>query len=268
MITVGRSSITILWAAPDHAALVSAAVDVAAADGLTYLGRLLTQPAGLKGGTLLSRLAQGAVDADYPVSGGYVLHLYHFHQPWTHRGYAGSEYSAANVASNLFGDALRLWRAGRRPEAAYELGRAAHVMTDCWIPQHAAGVAGCGHGPYEAWLTDSGRWRDYAPGGGGRYEWQAAYYPAEVGPPHVLDWRNPYDWVDLAAHESYTCYQDGLNGCVNPGYREDFPAAARLLVPGAIRHLAGFLHYFFTLAGAAPAGSPGREAGATGEGTP
>ncbi len=260
-------AVELRWAAPDHASLVAAAVDVAAADGLVYLGRLLaTAPEGAERGTLMARLRQGAMDADYPASGGYVPHLYHFHQPWTHRGYAGSCPSAAQVTDTLFGDALGLWRGGQRVEAAYELGRASHLVADCWIPYHAACVAQCGHGPYEAWLQEGGRWRDWAPGGGGEYEWQAVYRPADGGAPHVLDWRRVPHWVDLAAHESYPWYVARLNGCAgwwcrsHPDPSRHFPAAAASLVPGVIRCLAGFLHYFFTLAGVAPetAAPPGR----------
>jgi hypothetical protein len=58
--------------------------------------------------------------------------------------------------------------------------------------------------------------------------------------------------VDLAAHESWAWYRDGLNGCANRRYQEGFAAAAEVLVPGTVRYLAGFLHAFFTLAGEAP----------------
>ena len=247
-----------LWAAPDHAALLSAAVDVAAADGLDYLGRLLAAPAAPGRPSLLAALRRGAVDADYPASGGYILHLYHFHQPWTHRGYADSPVSGARVTAALFNKALHLWRAGRRAKAAYQLGRASHPLADCWVPYRAAGVLLCGHGPYEAWLTEGDRWREWLPGGGGRYSWQLAFRPDDGGPPHVLDWRTPYHWVDLAAHESYPWFTRCLDGCAGvSGVRlaSFFPEAAAALVPGAVRYLAGFLHYFFTLAGAAPAGS-------------
>lgn len=254
---------SVLWAAPDHAALVAAGVDVAAGDGFTYLGRLLATPEKPGRPTLMARLRQGAIDADSPGSGGYILHLYHFHHPWTHHGYAGSLISAAQVVDVLFADALSLWRDGRREDASYELGRACHPLADCWVPYHAAGVARCGHGPYEAWLTEGGRWRDWVPGNGGRYQWQAVYR-RESGdspdplPPHVLDWRSPPHWVDLAAHESYPWYLHGMNGCAgglcahHPDVTPFFPQAAAALVPGVIRYLAGFLHYFFTLAGEAP----------------
>ena len=240
------------WAAPDHASLVTAAVDVASADGLEYLGRLLASSPAPGRPPFIAHVARGAVDADYPGSGGYVLHLYHFHHPWTHLGYAGCCSSAAQVTNRLFLDGLALWTGGRREEAAYELGRACHPLIDVWVPYHAAGVAGCGHGPYEAWLTEDGRWRDYVPGRGGRYSWQAVYRPGDGGPPHILDSRSPPHWVDLAAHESWAWYRDGLNGCANRRYQEGFAAAAEVLVPGTVRYLAGFLHAFFTLAGEAP----------------
>ncbi len=256
----------ILWAAPDHASLVAAAVDVAAADGLTYMGRLLAGAEARGRPALMARLRQGAIDADYPASGGYVLHLYHFHHPWTHDGYAGSCVSAAQAADTLFGDALDLWQTGRRGEAIYELGRACHLFADCWIPYHAACVATCGHGQYEAWLAENGRWRDWVPGNGGRYQWHAVYRRHVAGPAHALDWRSPPHWVDLAAHESWPWYAGRLNGCARgirgprPHVAPFFPAAAAALVPGAVRYAAGFLHYFFTLAGeeaaaATPAGA-------------
>jgi hypothetical protein len=264
---------------------------VAEADGLDYLPRLLGLPArgrsafpvGRRGAaagrprpapaSLGEHLLRGTVDADYPASGGYVLHLYHFHHPWSHRGYGGVCLSAATVVEDLVKDALRLWRAeasgtagpagGRvltrgpgRAAAAYELGRAAHLLADCWVPHHAAGVAGCGHGAYEAWLEEGGRWREFAPSSGGAYRWQAVYRPGDDlhGVPHVLDWRNVRDWVDLAAHEALPWYDRYLNACRHPGYEEHFAPAAARLVPAAVRHLAGFLHLFFTLAVAAPGG--------------
>lgn len=245
--------VSILYAAPEHAAFIAAAADVAAADGYTYLGRLLSSSPGGGGQPLLAHVSRGALDADYPVSGGYILHLYHFHDPWTHRGFAGACHSAASVADILFTDALSLWRQGGRPSAAYELGRASHLLVDCFVPYHAAGVAGCGHGPYEAWLADGDRWRDYVPGSGGRYEWQAVHhFPGEARPPHAVDSRCPADWVDHAAHQSWVWYRERLDGCKNSGYAQAFDPAATDLVAGTVRYLAGFLHYFFTLAGAAP----------------
>jgi len=242
------SDVSVLWAAPDHPALVAAAVDVAAADGHTYLARLISSPPGEGRPPLVSDLFRGSLEADYPATAGYVLHLSHFHHPWTHRGYAGWCLSAARALERVFQDGLTLWRRDRRNEAAYELGRATHLLVDVWIPHHAAGVAGCGHGEFEGWLADGGRWRDFAPGSGGRYQWQAVFHPPRAGPPHVLDWRSPADWVDLAAHESFPWYELYLNLCRHPEARDAFPRAAAHLVPGAIRYLAGFLHYFFTLA--------------------
>jgi len=248
----------IRWAAPDHASLLSAAVDVTTADGLVYVGKLLSTPDAPGHPPLLRHLTQGVVDVDYPASGGYVLHLYHFHHPWTHRGYAGSCVSGAQVTEDLFGDALDLWRANRRAEAAYELGRACHPLADGFVPYHAAGVAGCGHAGYEDWLTRDQRWREWLPAAGGRYQWQAIYQPGDGRAPHALDWRSPAHWVDLATHESWPWFRDRLNGCAGglwgsrPDIRAFFPAAASVLVPATIRYLAGFLHLFFTLAGASP----------------
>jgi len=65
--------------------------------------------------------------------------------------------------------------------------------------------------------------------------------------------------VDLAAHESWPWYAGHLNGCAgglcgsHPDVAPFFPDAAAALVPGVVRYLAGFLHYFFTLADAVPA---------------
>jgi len=241
------SQASLLWAAPDHPSLIAAAIDVAAADGLDYLGRLLSTAPGKGLPPLISDLFRGSVDADYPAGGGYVLHLYHFHHPWTHRGYGGWCLSAGEAAERIFIDGLDLWHAGRRNDAAYELGRACHLLVDLWIPHHAAGIVGCGHGEYEEWLAENGRWRDFVPGGGGRYQWQGFYHPEGYRPPHVLDWRRPADWVDLSAHESWPWYRDYLNACLHRDYRESFSTAAAQLVPGVIRYTAGFLHYFFTL---------------------
>ncbi len=262
--TRGASGVRLMWAAPDHASLVREAVRVAGADGLTYLEALL-------GGGLLERLCQGAIDADYPASGGYVLHLYHFHNPWTHQGFARSCASAAHVATVLYADALGLWHRGsERSAAVYELGRACHLLADCWIPYHAAGTAFCGHGPYESWLTADGRYKRFLPRGGGRYEWRAVYEPRRGGVPHALDSRSPWAWVDLAAHESYPWFEDYLDGCAGrtPAELEaSFPAAAAVLVPGVVRYLAGYLHLFFSLAGEAGAGGGSTGAGAGGAGS-
>jgi hypothetical protein len=292
-------TISLRWAAVDHASLLTAAVDVAKADGLGYLAKLLSTPAGtipdneppprLRSGpsvlpSLLDRLSQGVIDVDFPISGGYILHLYHFHHPWTHRGYAGSCLSGARVSEGLFTDALQLWRTGQRGEAVYELGRACHSLIDCFVPHHAAGVAGCGHGQYEAWLAQDQRWRQWAPQAGGRYQWQATYRGDDERRPHRLDWRTPSHWVDLAAHEAWPWFRDHLNGCAaglgRP--RSDvspfFPEAAATLVPATVRYLAGFLHLFFVKAGATEAAAtpgateaaatPGATEAAGGEGSP
>jgi hypothetical protein len=119
-------------------------------------------------------------------------------------------------------------------------------------------VAGCGHAGYEDWLARDQRWREWLPEAGGRYQWQAVYRPGDGRTPHALDWRSPSHWVDLAAHESWPWFRDRLNGCAGglcgsrPEIRPFFPAAASVLVPATIRYLAGFLHLFFTLAGASP----------------
>lgn len=238
----------ILWAAPDHARLVLAALAVAEADGRSFAAPLLQD------GALLDHLLRGSVDADYPASGGYVLHLYHFHHPWTHRGYLNVCTSAGAVVDTLFGDALDLWGERRRPEALYELGRATHLLADAWIPHHAAGVAGCGHGEYERWLETGDRWRAYLPGEGGWYRWQEAYPPEGGGPPHVVDWRQPADWVDRSSHESWPWFRCCLNACEHDDVAAAFPGAAGELVPGAVRQLAGFLDLFFGWAAAGRGG--------------
>lgn len=202
----------------------------------------------------MSFLTRGSVDADYPYSVGYIIHLYHFHHPWTHRGYAGWCRSAAPTLEAITSDALSLWLGGRREAAVYEIGRASHILADLWIPQHAAGVAGCGHGPYETWLAEDDRWLDYVPSSGGVYEWRALYEHPEGGARHELDSNRIRDWADLAAHESFAWYEAGLDACAHPDFRDFFPAAAASLVPGAVRYLAGYLNLFFVAAGAGEEG--------------
>jgi len=250
----------LLWAARNHPGLVRAALDVASADGHTHLEQLLREPAEVRSRqvagaaraqrTLLDLLLAGSVDADWPLSRGYVCHLHHFHHPWSHRGYLGAPGSAARVTGLLFTRALHLWARGDRAESAYHLGRATHLLADCWIPHHAAGVAGCGHRPYENWLSREDRWQAFLPADRGRYFWRAVYRPPDgVGPPHALDWRNPEDWADLGAHESLPWFEHSLNACRGKVSPRDFELAAAELVPGVVRYLAGFLRYFFSLAG-------------------
>ncbi|MCL6581425.1 MAG: zinc dependent phospholipase C family protein [Firmicutes bacterium] len=233
------------WAAQDHGGLLEAAVAVAAADGRDRTRQLLEAPPPGGSGPLLGWLVAGTVDADCPLSRGYVLHLYHFHHPWSHRGYLGVRRSAAEVVGRLWERALELWRRGRQAEAAYQLGRACHLVADAWVPHHAAGVSGCGHGAYEGWLAVSERWRSFAPQAGGYYSWLRVFRPEGGGRPHLANHRRPGDWVELGAHTSFPWFARALDGCRRPGFREAFPEAAAELVPGTVRCLAGFLDRFF-----------------------
>ena len=84
---------------------------------------------------VLTLLAKGAMDADLPWKCGYILHMYHFHHPWTHRGYLTYK-SAADVLARLFTTGQNFWTYGRQDRALYQLGRMLHLIQDIFIPHH------------------------------------------------------------------------------------------------------------------------------------
>lgn len=97
-------------------------------------------------------LAQGSVHADLPWTRGYVLHFYHYHHPWSHRGYIISR-SAASVLEALFHQSVRLWAEDRPHRALYQLGRSLHLLQDVFVPHHAGLTARRNHGDYERYVT-------------------------------------------------------------------------------------------------------------------
>jgi hypothetical protein len=191
------------------------------------------------GKTGLDLLAEGAGDADKPLSGGYIDTLQHFHHPWSHRGYLTGS-SSAGRAAGLFALALNLWQNGQRSRALYNLGRTLHLLQDIFIPQHS-GITACkGHSQLEKWLTENGE--PYRVIGGGYYHWETVFCNQENECHHVYSER-PYDWIDHGSHLSINWFNTHFAG---GGYNVDtFRRVAGLIIPHALRFSAGFLYKFF-----------------------
>jgi len=184
-------------------------------------------------------LARGARDADLPWSAGYVLHLFHFHHPWTHRGYVTYR-SAGDELARLFVIGQNFWTLGRRDRAIYQLGRMIHLLQDVFIPHHAAGTAFRGHGKLEDWLDD--RWKHYTVQDGGYYTWDKRAKDS-TGDIHTLSSKNPYDWIDAGSHLSIEWHREYFhNGAAEVAA---FPQLASRIIPQTLRYSAGFIKRFF-----------------------
>lgn len=194
------------------------------------------------GKTGIELLAEGSGDADKPLSGGYILTLWHFHHPWTHRGYLTGR-SSADQAARLYAIALNLWQNGKRGKALYQLGRALHLVQDIFIPQHAGITAFKGHGPLEKWLTKNAK--PYLVDDGGFYYWEDSF--RKKNRRHRVYSDRIYDWIDCGSHLSIDWFKEYF---ADGKYDEEtFKEVAGLIVPSALRFSAGFLHKFFSDAG-------------------
>ena len=192
-----------------------------------------------RGKTYRELLEAGTRDADIPFSGGYIFQLFHFHHPWTHRGYLFARSSADETVS-IFTQAVDLWKAGDKAEAIYQLGRSLHLVQDIFVPQHAGITAFNGHRQLEIWLTDN--WKPYQVTSGGYYHWDETF-TAENGSTHHVCSENPYDWVDFGSHLSIVWYDKYFR---NKKFNEDtFHEVAAKIVPNVLRHCAGYLNKFF-----------------------
>ncbi|MCW3489709.1 phospholipase C/P1 nuclease family protein [Dethiobacter alkaliphilus] len=191
------------------------------------------------GKTYLELIIEGAKDADLPFSGGYICHLWHFHHPWSHRGYIVSR-SSADATSRLFTIANNLWQLGKRGKAIYHLGRALHLIQDIFIPHHAGITAFRGHGELEHWLAAN--WRQYKVGSAGYYYWEETFCHNDQCH-HVMS-ANIYDWMDYGSHLSINWYESYF---ADGRYDEHtFREVAPLIVPNVLRLSAGFIHRFFS----------------------
>ncbi len=208
-------------------------------DGREDLYELINSTAKGSGKTYGELLEEGTRDADIPFSGGYIWHFFHFHHPWTHRGYLTCR-SAADETAGLFARAVILWECGQKAEAMYQLGRSIHLVQDIFVPHHAAVTAFNGHGQLERWLTDN--WRPYQVTRGGYYHWDETFTD-EQGRSHHVRSENIYDWIDFGSHLSFVWYEKYFR---NKAFTEDtFHEVAAKIVPNVLRHSAGYLNKFF-----------------------
>ena len=228
-----------LFETKKHMELVPPTALILKNDGETDLYAFLQKKDKATGKTGLALLAEGAGDADNPLSGGYIVTLWHFHQPWSHRGYLTGSRSA-DQAAWLFELALNFWKDGKRGKALYQLGRALHLVQDIFIPHHSGIAALNGHRELEKWLTEN--WEPYQVTGGGYYQWETCFDNLQNRCHRVCS-DYPYDWIDHGSHLSIDWYNryfaDGV-------YDEDtFREVAGLILPHVLRFSAGFLYKFF-----------------------
>ena len=188
----------------------------------------------------IDTLAKGSGDADLPWTWGYILHFYHYHHPWSHRGYITKK-GGAEVVQDIFWQSVRLWSQGRPRQALYQLGRSIHVLQDMFVPHHAGLTARRNHGDYERYVTH--QWRRFAPQQGGHYQWHHSFYLPLCGTIHRLSWERPFDWVDVGAHLSLP-WLDALDGATCPHYHDRFHDATQRLIPDLLRFTAGYLYRF------------------------
>src|SRR5690554_2693021 len=137
-----------------HMELAEATATILAHDGKEEICQLLDARDDSTDQKYIDILAEGTRAADVPLSGGYICTLWHFHHPWTHRGYL-VEKSSAVVTSELFSAAIKLWQTGDKSNAIYQLGRALHLLQDIFIPHHSGISAVKGHGDFEKWLSNN-----------------------------------------------------------------------------------------------------------------
>ncbi|NLZ38760.1 MAG: hypothetical protein GX893_04045 [Firmicutes bacterium] len=221
-----------------HMELAEAIITILANDGKKNIVEIFNDTS--SGLNLIKILAEGTRAADIPFSGGYICTLWHFHHPWSHRGYLTKK-SSANVTAELFAAAEKLWLEGNKEKAVFQLGRALHLLQDIFIPHHSGITAVKGHGDLEKWLTDN--WKKYRVESGGFYHWSEKFCDAD-GNCHSVNSANPYDWIDYGSHLSFAWYREFF---ANSKYNEEtFKKAAKLIIPNALKFSAGFVHLFFS----------------------
>lgn len=69
---------------------------------------------------------------------GFLFYNDHFYDPATGKNYRGGDTSAVTVGTSTFRESVRLWREGQHHQAAVNLGRSLHFLTDLTQPMHAA----------------------------------------------------------------------------------------------------------------------------------
>ncbi|MCR3923563.1 MAG: hypothetical protein NUK65_13795 [Firmicutes bacterium] len=229
-----------LFKIENHRQLAESTALILRNDGKDNTFGFLTSTDPSTGKAYLELLATGTQEADRPLSGGYICTLWHFHHPWSHRGYL-SQKSSADVTVQLFTLAKTYWQVGEKDKAIYELGRSVHLLQDIFIPQHSGISAFKGHGEIEQWLADN--WQRYGVEEGGYYDWQEDFVTA-TGVGHHVSSQNPYDWIDHGSHISIDWFERYF---ANGKYDEDtFCMLGPLIIPYVLRFSAGFIQRFFT----------------------
>ncbi len=113
------------------------------------------------------------------------------------------------------------WRRGRRRQAMFFLGAAAHLVQDMCVPHHASSTVFDGHRAFETWATDHAT--DYLVKDGGEYRVQ---FPA--------------DWIIANA-----LVAGRFRAIMGPEQNEaGYSWAAAALLPRAQRTTAGYLAEF------------------------
>ncbi|NLZ92824.1 MAG: hypothetical protein GX922_02210 [Firmicutes bacterium] len=221
-----------------HMELAEAIITILANDGKNNIVDLFSNTN--NGSNYINILAEGTRAADVPFSRGYICTLWHFHHPWSHKGYLTNK-SSADVTAGLFDTAAKLWQEGKKEEAVFQLGRALHLLQDIFIPHHSGITAVKGHGDLEKWLTDN--WKRYKIESGGCYHWSEKFCDAD-GNCHYVNSDKPYDWIDYGSHLSLPWFNEFF---ADNKYNEDtFEQAAKLIVPHVLKFSAGFIHLFFS----------------------
>jgi hypothetical protein len=213
-------------------------------DGKEAIYHILHEPDEVTGKTGLELLEQGTKDADIPFSGGYICHMWHFHHPWTHRGYLSGK-SSADVTTELVANAIGYWRAGKKSEALYQLGRTLHLLQDIFVPHHAGLTAVRGHGALENYLLDN--WEPYKVTNGGYYEWEESFYDKDRDIWHHVNSNQPYDWIEHGSHISIDWYNKYFDEWTYDS--DSFRELTLLIIPNVLRFSAGFINRFFSEAG-------------------
>ena len=221
--------------------MIPFAVELLKNDGIKDLCDFFKCKIPATGDEYLTLMAKGAMDADLPWTRGYILHMYHFHHPWTHRGYLTYK-SAADVLAALFTTGQNFWTAGRLDRALYQLGRMLHLLQDIFIPHHAAVTAFNGHGQLEGWLANN--WHRFLIEEGGYYSWETTFQNT-ASQIHTVSSKNPYDWIDTGSHISITWYQKYYSYNEDNSLNNFFPRLASKIVPYNLRYSAGFINRFF-----------------------
>lgn len=225
----------------NHFELIPSTVELLKNDGKKDIYDFLASENKVAGENYIVLMAKGAMDADLPWSFGYVFHMFHFHHPWTHRGYLTCK-SSADVLARLFTTGQNLWTQGRKDRAIYQLGRMLHLIQDIFIPHHAAITARRGHGDLEKWLANN--WQPYLTEQGGYYTWEKTFNDVHARI-HTVSSKNPYDWIDMGSHISMPWYEEYFQDFKRVSSKDFFPQLASKIIPHTLRYSAGFINRFF-----------------------